>query len=346
MEEASLRRVLTILRVRWRLVAVLAIPIMLICLVYSVALPPSYTATTVMSFAPGKDTESGPAFARMISTYELTATSNATIMNAEKAAGLAPGDLRGNVSVDLPTGDLALSLDVTTTTAEASTVAARSIVNTVREAAAEDQRVVIWNASELPVSHDRTPIRRATILVPSIILAILPGAFLALSREGYHARVWIPDDLRSLGVPVLQQIPRRQVWRRRRREQEASALHTARRLWLPLLWELSRPSSTSHSTDEIVVTSLDRNQTEAAPIAAGLRTVANSSGFHGEKRSITIRSAQWDSLREPSYSLRTGAETFCLLIVRPGVPQEHLKLAIDLARSQGVRVLGSVFVSR
>lgn len=346
MEEASLRRVLTILRVRWRLVAAVAIPIMFLCLVYAATLPPSYTATTVMSFAPGKDTESGPAFARMISPYELTATSHATIAKAEKDAGMAPGDLRGNVSVKLPTGALELSLEVTTTSAEASTAAARSIVNNVKVAAGEDQRVVIWNTSEAPVSHDSTPARRATILLPSILLAVLPGAFLALLREGYRPRVWIPDDLRSLGIPVLQQIPRRQVWRTRQSKQENPVIRTAMRLWLPLLWELSRPASTARKTNEIIVTSLDSSQTEAAPIAAGLRTVAEASDFNDEERSIIIRSAQWGALHSPSDSPGSDAETLCLLIIRPGLPQEHLKLVIDLAQGQGVRVIGSVFVSR
>ncbi|HCG56536.1 MULTISPECIES: Wzz/FepE/Etk N-terminal domain-containing protein [Brevibacterium] len=346
MEEASLRRVLTILRVRWRLVAALALPIMVLCLVYAATLPPSYTATTVMSFAPAKDTESGPAFARMISPYELTATSHATIAKAEKDAGIPPGDLRGNVSVKLPTGDLELSLEVTTTSAEVSTAAARSIVNTVKETADEDQRVVIWNTSEAPVSHDSTPVRRAIILLPSVLLALFPGAFLALSREGYRPRVWIPDDLRSLGIPVLQQIPGRQVWRTRQTKRENSEIRTAMRLWLPLLWELSRPASTARKPNEIIVTNLDSSQTEATPIAAGLRTVAESSDFNDEKRSITIRSAQWGALHSPSNSPRPDAETLCLLVIRPGLPQDHLKLVVDLAQGQGVRVVGSVFVSR
>ncbi|AMT95081.1 hypothetical protein A2T55_16325 [Brevibacterium linens] len=344
MEEASLRRILTVIRIRWRLVSAVAVPVLLICWIYAASLPPSYTSTIVMSFAPGEDTESGPAFARMISPYELTATSHATITKAERDAGMTDGELRDHVSADLPTDELELSVEVTTTRPETSVVAARSISDTVKAASDEDQRAVMWNVNELPASPNGTPLRRALIVIAAAGLAGLLGGFIALWREGNRPRIWLPDDLRTIGIPVLQQIPRRDLQKAARGTaiQNRVVTRAVSRLCRPLLWELSRHSSRSEDPNDVIVTTLDQERTDITPIAAGLRQEA---AFRG-KEAVNIHSAAWDAIYEPARSFRPRAETLCLLVVPAGYSQEHLKSVVDLIRGQGARIFGSIFLSR
>ncbi|MEW1987588.1 Wzz/FepE/Etk N-terminal domain-containing protein [Brevibacterium casei] len=345
MEEASLRRILTVLRVRWKLVGLLALPVLLISWIYAATLPPSFTSTIVVSFAPETGIETGTAFAQSLAPYELTAISHRTLEKAEQDAGLRSGELHDGASAELPTNGLELSIEVTTASAETSVAAARSIVGSIRTAAADDPRVLVWNVSELPASHDGTPQRRMIVIAAGLIVAAIPGSFIALWREGANPRAWVPDDVRSLGVPVLQRIPRSEASRRRRTKSSASARPPALQLWWPLVWELDRGETTGDTPNELVVASSQRGKADAAAVADDLQRIAESATKEGGG-SITVRPAVWDALRGSPGSLRAVPEIICLLVVHAGTPQEQLKTIAERIRGQGGRILGCVFVSR
>lgn len=119
------------------------------------------------------------------------------------------------------------------------------------------------------------------------------------------------------------------------------------RLWLPILWELSRASTpTLAAQNEIVVASVNGCETEAGLIAANLEVMAAASLRSPRGRSAIFRSAPWDAL--PSAADRDAVmhSIACLLVVRAGCPIDELRTVFDVVRGQGGKIIGGVFLSR
>src|SRR5699024_4005920 len=128
---------------------------------YAAALPPSHSATVVLSFAPDEDVDPGPFFTRQLALYEIAATSEQALAQAAREAGLPSDALAEAVSAVLPEESLELTINVTTPSEVASVAAAGSLAETVVAAANGDPQVTVWTVSEPRVTGDETPLRRA-----------------------------------------------------------------------------------------------------------------------------------------------------------------------------------------
>lgn len=346
MEEASLRRILTILGARWRLIAAAALPVLVASTAYAVTLPPAYTATSVVSFVPSKGTDAGSSFARLLSPYELTAISAEALSKAELDSGLASGSLHDAVSAEMSDNSLQLTLSVTTPDADDSEAAIHSLTQRVSNATADDSRVTVWNASVQGSGGDQTPLRRAIIVAAGLALALISGGFLVLWLEGSRPRVRLPEDMRTAGIPTLQVLPRRRVLRSDGSWARSVVRRSALSLWQRVSSVLRHPAAESPMhRGTVVVVSLDEKGEEATLIAAGLNRASRSSRHHQSsgQRPLIFRAARLDTL---DATAEIAGRHPCVLVVRSGLPQDRLRCVVDLVRSQNRRILGSVFLTR
>lgn len=346
MEEASLRRTLTILKARWRLIVAVALPVLVASTAYAMTLPPAYTAASVVSFVPSKGTDAGSSFARMLTPYELTAISAEALAKAEADSGLANGSLHDAVSAQMSDDSLQLSLSVTTAEADDSEAAIRSLTQRVSDATADDSRVSVWNASVQSSGGDRTPLRRAIIIAAGLALALISGGFLALWLEGNRPRIRLPEDMRAEGIATLQVLPRRRALRSDGSWARSMVRRSALTLWQRISSVLRHPAAESPMLrGTVMVASLDEKGEEATLIAAGLNRASRSSRHYQSsgQRPLIFRAAPWDTL---DATAETAGRHPCVLVVRAGFPQDRLRCIVDLIRSQNRRILGSVFLTR
>lgn len=349
MREASLRRVLAVLRARWLLVAALGVPVLATTWGYAATLSPAHTATAVISFAPTQGEDAGPSFLRLIPRYEIAATTQEALAGAERDAGLPSGSLDDAVSTDLPGDSLELTLSVTTPTEETSAAAVRSLTDIVSSTADDDPLVSVWPAREPETSGNETPRRQAIALVAGLLLAPVPGAVLALGLEGSRPRVRLSEDLSAVGAPVLQALP----LRRRLPAGGVGVEHVLAGLGQ----ELPRPVGGLHargrtldSAPDVVAISIGGQEGDADCAVQYLSQVDESVQRdldHG-RAPITFRAA-------PSLPAASGAEPaggafaheqLCVLVVRTGLPQDEVHATAELLRVQGARILGSVLLTR
>lgn len=342
-EEASLRRIFAILRARWRLLVLGILPVLLTTGVYAAALPPAHTATVVVFFAPGEGAYAGSDFSRLIAPYELTAISSETRARAEQEAGLAAGSLGSEVSVDRSSDGLGLVVSVTAPDPSDSTAAALSIAGSVTEAANDDARANAWNVSDAGVGGDETPLRRMIVIATGLLLAPLPGAFLALWLDAYRPRVRLPDDARTAGAPVLLTLARRRIPRANLPDRSVREWRPSVQLWLLIDAALhGRAGGTHVSEREVVIAGVDANDDGALRIATVLESASNivRSTQAGGRSALTFRAAPWDMTGPPADAL----DQPCVLVIPEGFPQDRLRAIIALVQNQGGRILGSVLL--
>lgn len=343
MDEASLRRILAILRAHWRLVLAGILPVLLASGMYAATLPPAHTATVMVFFAPGKDSYAGSSFSRLLAPYELTAISSETRARAEEDAGLAPGSLGGAVSVDRSSDGLELVLDVTTPDPSDSTAAALSMAQSVADAAASDARASVWNISDAGVGGDETPRRKMLIAAAGLVLAPIPGGAIALWLEAGRPRVRLADDARAAGAPVLLTLAKRQIPRVSMQDRSAPEWRPATELRTLIEGALQGRAPGMHVFErEVVIAGVDANDDGALRIASVLES---SSGIirRAQDRGRPapfFRAAPWDM----AGATADLPDRPCVLVIPEGFPQDRLRAIVALVQNQGGRILGSVLL--
>jgi capsular polysaccharide biosynthesis protein len=331
--EASLRQVLAVLGARWGLVVLLAVPVLAASWGYVATIPPAYTATTVVSFAPASGTDPGPFFTRLLPRYEIVATTDQSLSRAERAAGLSEGDLGGAVVVDLPSRTLELVIEVTTRDEEASMAAVESLAQSVAEATQPDPLVTVWRNNEPSVGGDGTPRRQLIALLVGHALAPLPGAALALLLEGIRPRVRLPEDLDAAGVPTLAT----SRLRGRPTSPDVGVRSSAeeRSLHLMVASGLDQLRGTSPGVAPAVrVISVDGPDEDADQVVDDLRRAARDApGQEGPPRLVATSDAA------------AGSGQAHVLVVRSGVPRDRVRATVDLVRHRDGHVLGGVLLA-
>lgn len=364
MGEASLRQVFAVLRARWLLVAVLALPVILMSWGYAATLPPSHTATVLLSFSPAPGTNLGASFVVLVPRYEIVATRRDSLDAAALTAGLPSGSLHDAVSADRPRSRLELTLRVTTPTEEASVAAASSLADVVTRAVDTDQLVSARTVGAPRSTGDEAPRRRIMVLVAGLLLAPLPGAALALTLEGIRPRVRLPEDLSGAGVTVLMSLPLRRRLvapdvpgqrpaggSARGKGQAGLALRPPLRLFLLILAGLDRDTARpSDSVTDVEVTAIDGHEEDADRVVQDLRRAAENLRPDLYPEPVHARFRRAPGLLVTSNTASRGGppsrERFCVFVVRAGVPRDRVETAAELAVHQGVRVLGGVLLTR
>lgn len=208
-EESGLLAVLDAVRRRWKLLLVVALPLVVGSAYVAETLPPTYTGETTISFAPRPESDVGADIVRLLlPRYAVFAASRQNVRDVADALALDEREVADAVDVSIPadTGNLTVTveLDSPDLAAEVANALAAATV-----AFAESDPLIsgIVVESALPPSEPSGPPRRL-IELASLLAALLLGIGLAVIVERFAPTVRSADDVAQYsGLPVIGRLP-------------------------------------------------------------------------------------------------------------------------------------------
>jgi capsular polysaccharide biosynthesis protein len=221
-QEASLSKILAVLRARWLLILLLATPVLLVSAWYAATRPPAYSSQVVLTFTPKPAASPDISFVRLLPRYVTAATAQDALQAVSAVAGVPEAALRDSVTAVNPPGTVDLTVTAITDSPRVSQSVATQLADRVITATRGDPLVgarVIVGATE---PDNGTPLRQLAAVGAGLVLCLLPGISLAFALEGARPRIRVREDLVGLGVEVPAVVRRRALskrrlpWRRRR----------------------------------------------------------------------------------------------------------------------------------
>lgn len=331
MQETSLPKIIAVLRARWWLVVVLAVPVLLASVAYAATRAPEYRSEAVISFSPGPTVTSGSSFVRLVRTYQLVATSPDVLRAAEKKAGVPDGAFGDAVSVESPGDTLQLSLAVITGSRDSAERGAEAAAEAVVAIADRDPLVVADFLIGPTAAGNVTPLRQTVAVAAGLALGPLPGIALAFLLEGARPRVRTRQDLAALGVPLLSSVSGRHLRRLRRGRPRAKDLPR-----LPGLQTYLRQSASDGGASAVVLTS-------ASGAEADLTTLTDALSASGPDDLALL--ARPGLLTDDGTAAAAVREHGMSLVLLPaGTPYDVAEECLQLIGRLGAEPVGAVLV--
>jgi capsular polysaccharide biosynthesis protein len=207
--ETTLATIVAVLRARVWLVALLAVPVLVLSIGYAATREPVYRSDVVLSFKPDVGSSSGTSFLRLVRRYQLVATSSDALRSAERRAGLSQGALTGAVAVESPGDTLQLGVAVQTSSVAESERGAAAVADVVVEITGRDPLVAAERLIGPTEATDVTPTRQMMAVAAGVVVGLVPGVGLAFVLEGARPRLRTRRDVVTLGVTLLLTLSRR-----------------------------------------------------------------------------------------------------------------------------------------
>jgi hypothetical protein len=336
MGEQSFARMLAILRGRWRVMAAVGLPVVLLSVWFAASRPPAYTSEVVVGLHPEPAVYADNSFLRLMPRFLMTATGGSALRGAETRAGLPEGALDESVTAENPSGSTEILLTVTTASADAAPLAVGALADTVLRAAAEDPLVIADVLAGPSDAVDGTPTRQLLVLAVGLALAAALGVGLAFVIEGARPRVRVRDDVALLGIPALATV---------------SGGHLSAR------WAL--PGHAARQRDELGKVRLLVEAAAVPPSSAGVAVVSPSPcDTHAVERLVTALSPPGEPhagtgaaralpgllVDQSTRDAVTDAGQW-LLVLRAGTSLDDARDCVRLAELLNARVLGGVLVT-
>jgi capsular polysaccharide biosynthesis protein len=336
--EPSLRKVLAVLRARWLLVVVLAVPVLVASAWYAVTRPTSYTSEVVLTFSPEPLASPDVSFIRLLPRYLVAATAPESLQAAAVVSGVPVADLRDSVTSVNPGGTVEIRVTVTTPSPRSSQLAAASLADSVIAATGTDPLVGarVLDAADEP--SDGAPLRQLVALAAGLFLCPLPGIGLAFTLEGARPRVRAREDVQGLGITTPATVRRRRLTRMRARDTDELA---------PLVLDV-RATTGDPSRTPVVVTSPTSSEADAvaqvtAALAAAVDLPHTADTGSAGNGAATLGSAPGLLTDEAARSavLRAGQ---CVLVLPSGTATDRAQDCVHLLERLDVRLVGAVLL--
>ena len=267
-DESGLRGLLDTLRWRWKVLVPVAFGVFLLATLYVNSLPSTYTAESVVAFAPRPEAESASAdtVRVVVPKYLAYITAPATILEVATETGEQPGDLDKalNAEVEVDTGNLRISIELPE--GEAAASAANAFADRTIRFAEEDRLLSAELVAEaLPPTDPSGPPRRL-LQAAALAFGLLLGTGLSFIIETQRPRLrsWT-DMTRLTGHRVVGRVPASR--KLRSKLPEALADPSVGAAFRTLRTNLDREAQ-ERSIDPIIVTSAE--QGEGKTTVAGL----------------------------------------------------------------------------
>lgn len=343
MREASLARIVGVLRARWWLILLLAIPVVLLGSWYASTRPPAYRSEVVLTLSPGTAGSPDNSFVRLVPRYVVAATSKSTLREAESTAGLPEGLLTDSVSAANPAGSLQIQLTATTEQADEASAAVGALAELLLAATEADPLVdaVIVRGPTDP--RDITPLTQFVAVGAGVGLAFVPGVSLAFFLEGLRPRARTREDLEDLGLDVLLEVQGRHL---PTLEKQARPRHSAvpTSLRLGLAAEL-----VASGRGVVVLTSASASDATTVVRLAGL--VADRAGdgddaprSPGGPGAAPVLLVLPDLLGHPAPQAAVREHRSCLLVVSAGIPMDTVRDCTRVLDRMAANPVGAVLV--
>lgn len=193
----------------WRVLLLVAIPLMLGVAAYAQFLPDEYTAEAVVSFAPRTGEGVGADVVRIVlPKYQVFAESDGPVPRAARALGVPESEIERQLSVDIPTETSNVEITMTGPDPVLTRKAANAIAKDVVEFAKEDE---LLEASLVAIARPSTtpsgPPRRL-IQIAGGLAAILVGIGAMLARDRLRPIVRTANDVAAAtGIRLLGALP-------------------------------------------------------------------------------------------------------------------------------------------
>lgn len=210
---------LAVLVRRFRLIALIAVPVAVAASLATSSLGGNYESSSIVTFSPRPDILVGGDVLRLsIPRYATLATSDGTLDAVRGALGVGPGE-DITVLAEIPPETVNLHIAVTSRKALLSAQMAQLLAAQVVEATKDDQLFTATVLVPPVVPDDPSGPSRVLLLIGSAILGLATAVGTVLTLEALRPGVWSTSEAeRSTGAPVLGVIPRRRkmdslLWR-------------------------------------------------------------------------------------------------------------------------------------
>lgn len=193
----------------WRVLLLVAIPLVLGVAAYAEYLPNEYTSTAVVSFAPRTGEGVGADVVRIVlPKYQVFAESDGPVPSAARALGVPEAEIERQLTVSIPTDTSNVEISLTGTDAALARKAANAIARDVVDFAEDDSLL----EAELVASARRNdspsgPPRRL-IEIAGAIAAVLVGVGAMLLRDRVRPIIRTANDVaQGTGLRLLGAVP-------------------------------------------------------------------------------------------------------------------------------------------
>lgn len=193
----------------WRVLLLVAIPLMLGIAAYAQALPDEYTSEAVVSFAPQTGEAVGADVVRIVlPKYQVYAESNGPIRRAARALGVPESEIENTLDVAIPTETSNVEITVVGQDPDVTRRAANAIAKDVVAFAQDDDLLDAEVVASAPRTTSPSGPARLMIQVAGALAAILVGVGAMLLRDRLRPIVRTANDVAgAAGVRLLGALP-------------------------------------------------------------------------------------------------------------------------------------------